>query len=246
MSIQPSAAAPGKPNLRQWALRVVAGLDAEPNMRRVVFTADDIAEFACKPGQAIVFAMPLGNGETGRRHYTVRAADPAAGTISVDFFRHDESSPSVSWALAARPGDTIEARGPRGGAWFRPDADWHLLSGDETCIPAIACMLETMPAGARVEAFIEVAERRHELPIATAADARITWLQRRAGADLLLSAIEAADLPSGRGHAIVIGETGTVRRQRHALIARGLGRDRISSEGYWRAGRIGGHDHVDD
>jgi len=246
MSIQPPAAAPGKPNLRRWTLRVVAGLDAEPNMRRVVFTADDIAEFACKPGQAIVFAMPLGNGETGRRHYTVRAADAAAGTIAVDFFRHDETSPSVRWALAAQPGDSIEAMGPRGGAWVRPDADWHLLSGDETCIPAIASMLETMPTGARVKAFVEVADRSLELPIATAADAQIAWLTRRAGADLLLSAIESVALPPGRGHAIVVGETGSVRRQRHALIARGLGRDQISSEGYWRAGRIGGHDHVDD
>ena len=246
MSIQSPAAASGKPNLRQWTLRVVASLDTRPNMRRVVFTADDMAEFACRPGQAIVFAMPLGNGETGRRHYTVRAADEVAGTISVDFFRHDESSPSVSWALEARPGDTIEARGPRGGAWFRPDADWHLLSGDETCIPAIAYMLETMPAGARGKAFIEVAERGLELPIATAADATIVWLVRRPGMDPLLSAIESVDLPTGRGHAIVIGETGTVRRQRHALLARGLGRDQISSEGYWRAGRIGGHDHVDD
>ncbi len=34
--------------------------------------------------------------------------------------------------------------------------------------------------------------------------------------------------------------------QRHHLIGRGFTRDRISSEGYWRPGRIGGHDHVED
>ena len=32
----------------------------------------------------------------------------------------------------------------------------------------------------------------------------------------------------------------------HGLIARGLTRDQIYSEGYWRPGRIGGHDHVNE
>lgn len=252
MNVQPTplAAPAGKPNLRAWQLGVVATFDAEPNMRRVVFTAGDIAEFSYKPGQAIVFAMPLGNGgtgggETGRRHYTIRTADPQAGTISVDFFKHG-ASPSVNWAMNARPGDTIEARGPRGGAWFRPEADWHLITGDETAFPAIAHMLETMPASARGKVLISVADRAHRLALAHPAGVEIVWLDRRDGDDATLAAIEGAPLPDGRGHAILMGETGTVRRQRHALVARGLSREQISSEGYWRTGRVGGHDHVDD
>ncbi len=58
--------------------------------------------------------------------------------------------------------------------------------------------------------------------------------------------VQDFSLPPGKGHAYIIGETSNVRRQRHALIARGLPRNQISSEGYWRPGRIGGHDHVDD
>jgi NADPH-dependent ferric siderophore reductase len=53
-------------------------------------------------------------------------------------------------------------------------------------------------------------------------------------------------LPHGRGHAILIGETSNVRKQRQNLISRGLTREQIASEGYWRPGRIGGHDHVED
>lgn len=241
----PSPPPAGKHNLRAWTLRVVASFDAEPNMRRVVFTADDIADFSYRPGQAIVFAMPLGTGETGRRHYTIRTADPRRGTIGVDFFKHG-ASPSVDWAMAASAGDTIEARGPRGGAWFRSDADWHLITADETGIPAVAHMLETMPATARGKAFVAVADRAHRLPLAGPAGVEIVWLDRSAGEDAASAALKTLPLPEGRVHAILMGETASVRAQRHALIARGLGRDQISSEGYWRTGRIGGHDHVDD
>lgn len=37
-----------------------------------------------------------------------------------------------------------------------------------------------------------------------------------------------------------------VGAQRRHLIARGLTRAQISPEGYWRPGRVGGHDHVED
>ena len=35
-----------------------------------------------------------------------------------------------------------------------------------------------------------------------------------------------------------------MRAQRQGLIARGLPKTQIAAEGYWRPGRVGGHDHV--
>lgn len=248
MNDMPQTPRSGKPNLRSWDLEVVDAFDAAPNMRRVVFTAADIGDFAYRPGQAIVFSMPLPDGTTGRRHYTIRAADRSARTIAVDFLKHGDG-PSPNWAVRARRGDRIEAKGPRGNAWIRPDADWHLLAGDETCIPAIAHMLEMLEPGARAFAFIETAGADGEIAIVSPGRAVLRWLHRGGPAgpgDIMLDALEAFAFPEGVGHAIVIGETGNVRRQRHALIARGFARERISSEGYWRPGRVGGHDHVDD
>jgi NADPH-dependent ferric siderophore reductase len=175
--------------------------------------------------------------------------DRVAGTISVDFVLHDDT-PAPAWARKAKPGDLIEARGPRGGTVLRPDVDWHLLTGDETCIPAIAHILETMPAGAKAFAFIEVGNKKGEIALKTEADAVIRWVHRNGApagpSELMSDAVQRLALPPGKGHAYIIGETSNVRRQRHTLIARGLTRDQISSEGYWRPGRIGGHDHVDD
>lgn len=238
-----------KANIRSWNLEVVESFDAKPNMRRVVFTCADFEEFVYKPGQAIVFMLPLADGRTGRRHYTIRSFDRKQKTFSVDFLKHGDG-PAPRWAIAARPGDRIEAKGPRGGAWLRRDARWHVITGDETCIPAIAHILETMPQGTQVHAFIEVDGPAGEIGIETPPGAHLRWLHRngvKAGpGDLMVDTLARFDLPAGDGHAIIIGETSNVRRQRHQFIARGMRRDQISSEGYWRPDRIGGHDHVDD
>ena len=235
----------GRPMLRLWSLEVVEAMDAEPSMRRVVFTAPDIAEFDYKPGQALVLMIPLSSGETGRRDYTIRWFDRDAGKLAIDFLLHGET-PGPQWARAAKAGDRLDARGPRGGTVFHPEADWHLLTGDETCIPAIAHILETMPADAVAHVFIETQEASGEIPMARP----VTWLHRGgqpAGPGALMAdAVAAFALPEGRGHAYLIGETSNVRAQRRLLVERGFTREQISSEGYWRPGRIGGHDHVED
>jgi NADPH-dependent ferric siderophore reductase len=238
-----------RPPLRSWTFRVVDSFDVSPNMRRVVLTADDIDEFAYKPGQAIVMMIPLLEGGTGRRDYTIRTQDRAAGTISIDFVLHGDT-PAPTWARQTRPGATIEVKGPRGDTVLRPDADWHLLTGDETCIPAIAHILETVPAGTKAFVFIETNDKNGEIALQTRADATIRWVHRNGApagpSELMNGVVQDFLLPRGKGHAYIIGETSNVRRQRHTLIARGLTRDQISSEGYWRPGRIGGHDHVND
>ena len=40
--------------------------------------------------------------------------------------------------------------GPAGAYSPDPDADWHLMVGDESALPAIAASLEAVPAGAPV------------------------------------------------------------------------------------------------
>jgi len=238
-----------RPLLRSWTFRILDSFDVPPNMRRVVLTADDIDEFTYKPGQAIVMMIPLPEGGTGRRDYTIRSLDRAARTVSVDFALHGDT-PAPIWARQAIPGAEIEVKGPRGGTVLRPGADWHLLTGDETCIPAIAHILETMPDGTKAFAFIEVNSKGEEIALETRADAAIRWVHRNGApagpSEIMKGVVEDFVLPPGKGHAYIIGETSNVRRQRHTLLARGLTRDQISSEGYWRPGRIGGHDHVDD
>src|SRR3954451_9492260 len=96
------------------------------------------------------------------RTYTVRAWDAATGELTIDFVWHGDEGLAGPWAAAAQPGDRIAFVGPGGGYAPSPDADWHLLAGDESALPAIAVALERLPAGARALAFVEVAGREEE------------------------------------------------------------------------------------
>lgn len=241
-----SPARRGPPNLPAYTLTVLHTLDAAPRMRRVVLALPEGADFAYTPGQAVVVLLPLPEGGTGRRDYTIRTATPT--TLTLDILDHGDT-PGPLWARNVRPGDTVDIRGPRGRVMLDPAADWNLLTGDETCIPAIAHMLETAPAGLKIHTLIEVADAADEIDLPSAADLTVQWLIRGgpcAPSDLMAQALSGFALPEGRGRACLIGETSNVRRQRHDLLARGLPREAIASEGYWRPGRIGGHDHVED
>ncbi len=236
----------GKP----WTLRVVGAANIGPRMRRVQLTADHLDGFEPRPGQEIVLQIPQKDAEPARRHYTIRRFDPQAKLIDVDFVIHGDKTPGIRWALDARPGDAIDIRGPRGRIALAPDADWHLFSGDETAIPAIFALLEAMPQGAKAFAFVEIGSEADKAALAAQANAKLVWLTRNGAAPgpnrLLIDAIEHFVPPPGKGHAIIIGETSTVRAQRQYLLAHGMSREQIYAEGYWRPGRIGGHDHVDN
>ena len=107
---------------------------------------------------------------------------------------------------------------------------------------------QLQPAGERAFAIVEIAGPEDEQPIETAAELTLACLYRggppRAPSEQLIGAVAAFELPPGVGQACVIGETSTVRAQRQGLVARGLPKTQIAAEGYWRPGRVGGHDHV--
>jgi NADPH-dependent ferric siderophore reductase len=238
----------GRPEMPVWELTVIEAFDVTPRMRRVVFTGElDAMTYA--PGQALVLAMPLPEGGTGRRDYTIRELDKSAGRLSMDFVLHGDT-PSPNWARRVQAGDRMLARGPRGRTVFNPAADWHLFCGDETCLPAILHMLETIDPNTRVHVFLEIDGPDDHQPVPSAFASSVTWIHRNGQkpgpSSLLLDQLADFTPPEGRGHAYLIGETSNVRAQRHHVIGWGFSREQISSEGYWRPGRIGGHDHVDD
>ncbi len=169
------------------------------------------------------------------RTYTVRAHD--ADTVTIDFVYHGDEGLAGPWAAAAAPGDPLVFAGPGGAYAPSPDADWHLLVGDEAALPAIGAALEAMPAGVEVHAVIEVADAAEQQTIPTKADAHLRWLHRAAGADLVATVRDLA-FPPGTVHAFVHGEADFVRTlRRHLLDDRGVPKDRLSISGYWRRGK---------
>jgi NADPH-dependent ferric siderophore reductase len=170
------------------------------------------------------------------RTYTVRSLDHDAGEMAIDFVVHGDLGVAGPWALAAEPGDVLVFMGPGGAYSPSPEADAHVLVGDEAALPAIAAALERIAPGVPVHAYVQVDGPDDETALATDADLTLRWLHRDAGEDLVAT-VRAADWPAGTVHAFVHGETGDVKAlRRHLLDERGLDRDRLSISGYWRRG----------
>jgi NADPH-dependent ferric siderophore reductase len=171
------------------------------------------------------------------RSYTVRSYDQRAGELAIDFVYHGDVGIAGPWAANAQPGDALLLSGP-GGAYAPSDeADWHLLVGDESALPAIAGTLEAVTSAVPVCAVILVADESEEQPLATKADAQITWLHRASGGDPV-EAVRGLEFGDGVVQAFVHGEAGFVRElRRHLLDERGVRPDLLSISGYWRYGK---------
>jgi NADPH-dependent ferric siderophore reductase len=173
------------------------------------------------------------------RTYTVRAWDAAASEMTIDFVHHGDEGLAGPWAAGVEPGDGIYFMGPGGGYAPAADADWHLLAGDESALPAVAAAVEQLPPGARAKVFLEVAGPEEEQKLDTAGDAEIVWLHRgtRAIGEALVEAVTALDFPPGDVQVFVHGEAGFVKElRRHLRLDRAIPRERLSVSGYWRRG----------
>ena len=172
------------------------------------------------------------------RTFTVRHWDEERALLTLDFVDHGDSGVAGPWAAAARPGDRLQLMGPGGAYSPDPTADWHLMVGDESVVPAMAASLTRVPAGVPVHVVVEVDGPADELDLETPGDLRLTWLHRNGADDQLLEAVRALAFPEGSVHAFVHGEASAVRAVRkHLVVERGVPGDALSVSGYWKRGR---------
>lgn len=225
---------------RRLSLRVVETERMSPSMQRITLTAPELDGFGYAPGQDVMLLVAAEGSRPIRRRYTIRAFDPESLTLTLNIVLHGEG-PGERWLRAARPGDTIEGIAPRGKITTSPTADWHLFMGDESAMPAIVTMTESLPAGTHATLVIEVPDPDDEQEISAPAITRVSWLHRLGGmaGEPALLADEAAEveLRRGAGHVYLFGEAAVVRRLREILGGRGVAADQVSPKAYWGRGR---------
>ena len=173
-----------------------------------------------------------------RRRYTVRRWDDAAQELTLDVVVHGTDGVAGPWADGAQVGDVLVFEGPGSGYRPSPDADWHLMVGDESALPAVAASLEAVPEGAPVVVRLLCDGPDHEVALSSPGAVDLRWLHRRGDGDdvdLLVDAVRTLAFPTGRGHAFVHGEADEIRAvRRHLLAERGLARSDMSCSPYWR------------
>jgi len=247
---------------------VVRTAQLTPHLTRVTVTGEDFDRFRW-PGPAGHFKLML--PEPGAADVNLPEADasgtvaftgtamPTMRTYTASQFRADTKEldidvvlhgdgPATAWALQARPGGRLAVTVPRSAGFTEdPTADWVLLAGDASALPAIATIAPSVTKPLTI--LLEVGGPAEQLDLGHP----VQWLTAAdptGNSDAptpLEQAVRSFIRPAGRGQMWVAGEAAVIRRIRAALLA-GLDRDQVVTRGYWRAGEQNhpDHDYGDD
>ena len=257
-----SVSTPRRPRAQRLA-EVVSVQRLTPAMVRVVLGGPGLADFQAGefsdhyvklqlPPQGASYSAPFDVEEIraqlpreqwpSTRTYTVQEWDAERQQLSIDFVIHGDSGVAGPWAVAAQPGDTIQLQGPGGAYTPDPRADWHLMVGDASVLPAISASLTRIPVGVPVHVIVAVDGPDEERELQTPGVLYLRWVHQSPADQgphaALYEAVSQLDFPSGRVHCFVHGEASAVRDiRRHLLADRGLERDALSISGYWKRSR---------
>jgi NADPH-dependent ferric siderophore reductase len=226
------------PGVVPLELEVAEAADLGPRMRRILLTGRGLEDFTYQPGQDVMLVLGGGDRPLSRR-YSIRGFDPLSKALELNVVAHGVHGPGAEWASTTQPGDRVNGVGPRGKIYLDPDADWHLFVGDNTAAPASLNMLEALPLGVPGLTFLEVTSAEDEL--STSSIQRVNWLYRgdtsALSSNLLVDAVNGAELPAGRGHVYIAGEVQIVAAVQRAALARGLAPEQLSPKAYWGRGK---------
>ncbi|PWJ24846.1 NADPH-dependent ferric siderophore reductase [Branchiibius hedensis] len=239
-------------------LMVTRTEDITPGLRRVWFHSDDLSAFDGSSHTdryvKLIFArdgQPLPDSVDVRamrrdgvpaeqlpdvRTYTALFPDVGAGTVAIDFVIHGDEGVAGPWAARAVPGQVLHANGPGGGYRPDPSADWHLLIGDESAVPAITAALAELGPEPTVRLLLAVPGPDHELALSLGPDQQVRYVN---DASALVAAVRELPWLAGRVQVFAHGEAQAIMHgvRPYLLKERGVPRSDASISGYWRQGR---------
>jgi NADPH-dependent ferric siderophore reductase len=183
------------------------------------------------------------------RNYTVRAyrpAGPDGPELDVDLVLHGSpedgtSGPAATWAQTCVPGDAVAILDE--GTTFSPRPEHRELRivADESGLPAVLGILESLPADARGSALIEVADAADRQDVAAPAGVEVRWLVREDAhatpGVLALAAVEAEPLPAVPVYCWAVGESALATGARRHWVRAGVPKGDVTFCGYWKAPR---------
>jgi NADPH-dependent ferric siderophore reductase len=175
------------------------------------------------------------------RTFTPRRYDPDTHELLLQVVLHGHGAAS-SWAAAVVPGAPAAISGP--GRGYAVDAGMRavFLAGDETALPAMSQLLETLPAGCAIGMHVEIGAPEARIRLPERVGAAVEWHVLPAGAapgDALVATVRSAGLTPDV-HVWAAGEAASVQAiRRHLFGDRGVPRAQTSIRGYWKRGRTG-------
>jgi NADPH-dependent ferric siderophore reductase len=163
-------------------------------------------------------------GQFQVRYYTVRSFSEAE--LVLDVVVH-EVGLVTEWASGDVVGDTVVVTEPKGSFALPADAQWLMLVGDLTAMPAMARIAETVGLPVRIWAQVP-----DDLPDYLPSSAQVTWLDESA---TLADVVGGLDWPDTPGYFWMAGESADMRAiRKHLMRDRRLASSAYDVMGYWR------------
>ncbi|WP_027967864.1 siderophore-interacting protein [Halomonas halocynthiae] len=229
----------GKPMTRE--LEVLRTAQLSPHMRRITLGGDGLADFPADQESAYIkLIFPRGNGEKPlMRTYTIR--HQREREIDVDFVQHHPMGPASRWADNAMPGDRILVGGPGAKKLVQQQADWFLLVGDMTALPALSVNLAALPDEACGHAVIEILHPADKQCLVHPENVQIHWVINAQPNPLgapLLNKVQSLPWLKGQPGVWAACEFGTMRALRRWLKqAHEVPKSHMYVSSYWKIGQ---------
>ena len=221
---------------QQYAAQVLRREQLSPHLIRLTLGSTDGGESGLSkfvstgiPDEWVGLVVP---GQFQVRYYTVRSW--VGGELTLDVVVHDVGL-VTEWAARDVVGDTVTITEPKGSFAMPADAEWLLLVGDLTALPAMARIAEHVDVPTRI--WAEAADRAELERAGYLPDkAEVTWLEPPDGGGSNLAAVvEAIDWPPGAGYFWMAGESTQMRAiRKHLMRERRLPGTAYDVMGYWR------------
>lgn len=216
-------------------------LPLSPNMQRIVLKGDSLADFPTGfEGGYIKLVLPSTDPKPYVRSYTIRDFDSAAKALSIDMVAHGDTGPAASWANHTSKGTVVEIQGPGPCKPINTDADWFILAGDMSALPAVSVNLERLPADAKGHLVLEIISEQDKIELSKPDGIQIHWVinpNPEAENTVLEDTVMALPWQEGRAAVWVAGEFSASRALRQYFRhERKLPSDNMYVSCYWKIG----------
>ncbi|KFK94299.1 MULTISPECIES: siderophore-interacting protein [unclassified Serratia (in: enterobacteria)] len=242
-----------------YLIEVTRLCDITPHLRRITFSAPDLCHYPANAAAAHIKVFLPCAGQTQPdlptlsdngpvwpadavrpivRTYSIRAVRPEQAEIDIEFALHDHNGPAVNFARQAKPGDKIGISNPGGPKPMLPAADFYCLAGDPSSLPAIAALLENLPANSTGRVFIRVDTPADVLDLKKPANVELSWIIGSTDKTAeLITQFCAQPLPQAGIHFWLAGEDRLVVELRRYLRREWkCDRNQLYAVPYWREG----------
>ncbi|WP_445365909.1 siderophore-interacting protein [Microbulbifer sp. ANSA001] len=223
---------------RTRELVVLRSTKISKHMLRITLGGDGFESFPSDQESAYVkLVFPKGEGKRPlMRSYTIRHQRQTE--IDIDFALHENQGPASNWAANAQPGDCIQIGGPGPKKLVNHEADWFLLVGDMTALPAISVNLAQLPDEASGYAVIEVQSESDIQLLKHPKNLQLHWVVNPLPTgEMLLPKIQALPWPQGQAAVWAACEFNSMRQLRKFFKQeKEIPKTHIYISSYWKLG----------